>query len=265
MPLPSILTKELLSSIKATPHLPPNSWYFISATTLSTLNLPHEIPKVFKYAMEQSPKATHAEQLSIARRTREALVKSAAIIGLPKTINALFALKEGTPESLRDEPLGYSQTGRTIDLYTTQTSTILQRGQKFFDQVYGKVTNRVMGQMDRSGTEDLGLLARIEYGYILSPTGVLNAAETSYVVLAALVPQDVNPQLKGHLVGAVNNGATRDEVNAVRGLVVKLCEAAGMRRLKEGEMTPEGEGRINLWGWKEDVAALKPPKKDSKL
>lgn len=213
--------------------------------------------------MEQNPKASHSEQLTVARRTREALIKSAAIIGLPKTINALFALKEATPVNLRDEPLGFSPTARTVDLYTTQASTILQRGQKFFDQVYGKVTNRVMGQMDRSGTEDLGLLARIEYGYILSPTGVLNAAETSYVVLAALVPQDVNPQLKGHLVGAVNNGASREEVNAVRGLVVRICEAAGMRRLKGEDMTPEG-GNLNLWGWKEDVAALKPPK-ESKL
>jgi alkylhydroperoxidase/carboxymuconolactone decarboxylase family protein YurZ len=257
----SILTKELLATLKTYPHLPANSWYFISATTLSTLNLPHEIPKVFKYALEHSLEATHAEKLTIARRTREALVKSAAIIGLPKTINALFALKEVTPTNLRDEPLGYSPSGRTVDLYTTPSSTILKRGQKFFDQVYGKVTDRVMGQMDRSGTEDLGLLARIEYGYILSPTGVLNAAETSYVVLAALVPQDVNPQLKGHLVGAVNNGATREEVNAVRGLVVRICEAAGMKRL--GDEETRGE-RLDLWGWKEDVAALKPPK-DSKL
>ena len=35
-------------------------------------------------------------------------------------------------------------------------------------------------QMDRSGTEDLGLLARLEYGFVLSPSGVLSAAETSY-------------------------------------------------------------------------------------
>lgn len=263
MALPSILTKELLSSLRHFPHLPPNSWYFISATTLSTLNLPHEIPKVFQHAMEQNPKASHAEQLNMARRTREALIKSAAIIGLPKTINALFALKEATPANLRDEPLGFSPTGRTADIYTSQASTVLQRGQKFFDQVYGKVTNRVMGQMDRSGTEDLGLLARIEYGYILSPTGVLDPAETSYVVLAALVPQDVNPQLKGHLVGALNNGASRDEVNAVRGLVVRICEAAGMRRLKGEDTRPENAS-LNLWGWTEDVAALKPAK-DSKL
>lgn len=49
-----------------------------------------------------------------------------------------------------------------------------------------------MGQMDRSGTEDLGLTARLMYGYILSNTSVLTAAETSFVLIAGLIPQDVS-------------------------------------------------------------------------
>ena len=51
-----------------------------------------------------------------------------------------------------------------------------------------------MGQMDRSGTEDLGITARLMYGYILSNTSVLTAAETSFVLLAGLIPQDVGLQ-----------------------------------------------------------------------
>lgn len=43
-----------------------------------------------------------------------------------------------------------------------------------------------------SGTEDLGIVARLMYGYILSNTSVLTAAETSYVLLAGLIPQDVS-------------------------------------------------------------------------
>lgn len=225
---------------------------------MSTLNRPDQIPHIFKNAIEKGVgpseyTPSQSEQLQIARRTREALVKSAAIIGLPKTINALFALKEATPKHLIDEPLGYSPAGRTVDVYNTPSSQILQRGQKFFDQVYGKVSKRVMGQMDRSGTEDLGLLARLEYGYILSPTGVLNAAESSFVVLASLIPQDVNPQLKGHLMGAVNNGATPEQVRAVRDIVIEICEAAGMKPL--GDKTLEG------WGWRQDVATLKEKSK----
>ena len=262
MSLASIVTPSLLNSLRTHPGLPPNTWYFITSTALSTLNRPDEIPKVFEHALENAPESSGSlflngqpfEQLGVARRTREALIKSSAIVGLPKTINALFALKAATPTHLLDEPLGFSPAGRALDVSQTTSSQILQRGQRFFDQVYGKVTNRVMGQMDRSGTEDLGLCARLEYGYILSPTGVLDAMETSFVVLASLIPQDVNPQLKGHLVGALNNGATREQVSAVRDVVVKICEAGGMRKLDKDS--------VDAWGWRQDVAGLKPEKID---
>ena len=62
----------------------------------------------------------------------------------------------------------------------------------FFDRVYGKVAKRVMGQMDGCGTEDLGLVARLLYGYVLSCEGVLSGVETSWVLLAGLIPQDVS-------------------------------------------------------------------------
>ena len=90
-----------------------------------------------------------------------------------------------------DEPSSFSPSLRPIDIYDVPSSRILRRGQNFFDQVYGKISKRVMGQMDRSGTEDLGLTARLMYGYILSNTQVLNPVESSFVLLAGLIPQDV--------------------------------------------------------------------------
>lgn len=80
-----------------------------------------------------------------------------------------------------------------MDLYDIPTSAVLHRGQVFWESIYGKVAKRVMGQMDRSGTEDLGLVARLMYGYLLSGTNILTQAETSFVLIAALIPQDVSP------------------------------------------------------------------------
>ncbi|KAL8813594.1 MAG: hypothetical protein Q9223_000237 [Gallowayella weberi] len=198
---------SLLSSIRLTPHLPPQSWYLVAGVTLSTLNKPDEIPHVFQYAIEADG-GSAATELNIARRMREALVKASAIGGLPKavsptadilqrsqSINALFALKRVTPPALLDEPLAYSPTKRSVELYDIPASRILQRGQSFFDQIYGKVSARVMGQMDRSGTEDLGITARLMYGYILSNTSVLSPAESSFVLIAGLIPQDVRSSI----------------------------------------------------------------------
>jgi hypothetical protein len=87
--LPAIITPALLSSIRGHPQLPHHSWYFITGVTLSILNRPDEIANVFRHAMETGPggvskKPEHDEQLRIARKMREALVKAAAIGGLPK-------------------------------------------------------------------------------------------------------------------------------------------------------------------------------------
>lgn len=49
-----------------------------------------------------------------------------------------------------------------------------------------------MGQLDRSGAPDLGLLARLTYGYVLSNADVLTPVETSFVLIASLIPQDVS-------------------------------------------------------------------------
>lgn len=90
----------------------------------------------------------------------------------------------------------YSPTGRPVDIYDVPSSTVLHRGQVFWESIYGKIAKRVMGQMDRSGTEDLGLTARLMYGYLLSNTNVLTQAETSFVLIAGLIPQDVRDILQ---------------------------------------------------------------------
>jgi hypothetical protein len=202
--------------------LPGHTWYFIAATTLSQLNRPDEIPKVYQHALHHGSSAADSlpsqdEKLAISRRMREALIKVAPVGGVPKvitylfylpqtndqpwliapqTINALLELKKVTPEELLDEHGALSPTGRRADIYETPASQVMERGQNFFEKVYGKITRRVMGQMDRSGTEDLGLLARLMYGYVLSNTSVLSAAETSFVMIAGLIPQDVRANLR---------------------------------------------------------------------
>ncbi|KAJ4263167.1 hypothetical protein NW762_006789 [Fusarium torreyae] len=248
-----ILTPALLAAIRKQPNLPRNTWYFITATTLSALNRPDELPKLFKHVIEGTPGIVEEdapgrdEQLRISRRLREALLKASAVGGMPKTINALMSLKSATPEDLLDETgVEDAPSTRHRDIYETSPSQVLERGQTFFNNIYGKISRRIMGQMDRSGAPDLGLLARLTYGYVLSNTDVLTPAETSFVLIASLIPQDVNPQLKGHLRGALNGGASVDEVRAVRDIVIRICEASGMKKLEENA--------IGGWGWRSEVA-----------
>lgn len=100
MPPPSIVTPALLSSIRRQQHLPRGCWYFVTGVALNALNLSAEIPTVFKHAIENGTgssdvKPSHDEKLEIARKMREALVKAAAICGLPKVCSAHLCIDLG--------------------------------------------------------------------------------------------------------------------------------------------------------------------------
>jgi hypothetical protein len=76
-----ILTSDFIASIATAEDLPTDVWYFIVAVTLSSLNLPEETGAILHYTIDAKPEV---EQVRIARRIREALIKSAPVVGLPK-------------------------------------------------------------------------------------------------------------------------------------------------------------------------------------
>jgi hypothetical protein len=89
--LPAIITPTLLSSIRSYPNLPGHTWYLIATATLSQLNRPDEIPQVYLHALghgaglaDSAPSAD--EKLRISRRMREALIKAAAVGGIPRVL-----------------------------------------------------------------------------------------------------------------------------------------------------------------------------------
>lgn len=216
----SVLTQARLKTLASSPHLA-KSWYYIAAVALSVCNQPNDVPLIFEYMMDQPEIKTGPKdnQLLVARQIRESLLKGAALGGLPKTINSLTQLKNVTPVDLRDTELQrdpqVSAPGASV-------------GAEFFDQVYGKISKRVMGQM-ATAYPDLAYYALDHvYAPLLSYTGVLSPKDTSLVVIACLVPQDVNPQLKGHLKGAINNGATVDEVSSVREMSMLISSWCGI-------------------------------------
>ena len=79
-----IATPALLASLRSHPNLPKHTWYFVAATTLSQLNRPDEIPKVYQHALCHNP--GHDEQLRVSRRMREAMIKAAAVGGVPRVL-----------------------------------------------------------------------------------------------------------------------------------------------------------------------------------
>lgn len=260
----SPLTPHRLAKLANTTHLE-DSWYYIAAAAFTICNRPEEVPKIFHMALspdktiQSAQKAikqseivfqissagpppasieelfkTHSDeinttfilkqsQIKVASNMREALLKGAALGGLPRSINALSLLRNATPMDLRGtEPIRASE-GLTPEQEK-------QRGQKFWSNVYGKIDGRVKSHLRTAYPDLLDYALDHVYGPLLSYTGVLGAKDSSLVVVACLVPQDVNPQLKGHLRGAQNNGATLEEIRATRDMAIEISEWNGVCR-----------------------------------
>lgn len=81
IPSEKIATNDFLDQLCSTEELPEDTWYFIAAVALSTLNKPGEIADILQFAIAGHK---HDEQVRIASRIREALIKSAPVVGLPK-------------------------------------------------------------------------------------------------------------------------------------------------------------------------------------
>ncbi|KAF5100048.1 hypothetical protein D0Z03_000883 [Geotrichum reessii] len=223
----AILTPARLQTLAKFPHLQ-NTWHFIAAAALSVCNEPNEIPGLYEHVINSLvsssvPETPNAERLRVSKQFREAILKSAALVGLPRTINSLTQLKNVTPAELRE-----SGVLRPVHAPPPVSGAPAEVGADFFSKVYGKITKRVLGQLN-TAYPDLGWYT-IDHVYdpLLSYTGVLSPKETSLVVIACLVPQDVNPQLKGHLKGALNNGATPEEVNSVREMAILISKWCGI-------------------------------------
>lgn len=222
-----------------------------------------KLPLAFKYTKTED---IFAAQTVIAKKFREVLLKGVALAGLPKSINALTILKNVTPTNLKPDtkpvrtPIVFpghvkssnivqedvagtrfeeADPGKfandTIDgpiseesINTKEVVHDLVRGSNFWNAVYtNKINVRIKKQMAAAYPDLWHFAYHHCYGPLLSFTDILSARETSFTIVSSLIPQDVNPQLKGHLRGALNGGATKEELDDLRNLVIDICDWSG--------------------------------------
>lgn len=165
---------------------------------------------------------------------REAILQTHLFAGYPRCLNALAAFKDackkaGNPLSgeikLRDEPL----EGDDPALFR-------KRGRELFDLIYKDKAEQI-DRFARSNSPDLADWAIVEgYGRVLSRP-LLEPRQRSLCIVAALIPLDVAPQLKGHVQGALNTGSTADQLWKLLDVVSRLfnegAETRGAKRTFE--------------------------------
>lgn len=260
-----LTTQRLLQLASFNPQLK-NTWYLIAAATFSVCNQPQEIPRLYHYAMQLNglqdkdgsiakrtidmlQSESHSSQRNLnevysdvtqyqkelTKKFREALLKSSALAGLPKAINSLHYLNEATPEKLLASDPNYKVDIHGQDLFKgterdpkEAKADTLKRGLDHWTHIYNKVTEKVINNLN-SSYPDLWFYTLCHvYGPLLSFDDILDAKETSLVIIACLVPQDVNPQLWGHMKGAVNVGYDKEVINTARNMSILVAQWCGV-------------------------------------
>jgi hypothetical protein len=68
----------------------------------------------------------------------------------------------------------------------------------------------------------------LEYGMYMSEFSILGPAETSQVVLGALLPLDVPVQVKWHMRGLIRNGGSEEQLKYAMDIVTRIVKELGV-------------------------------------
>ncbi|KAI0759516.1 hypothetical protein BC629DRAFT_1584329 [Irpex lacteus] len=236
-----LASKEFLAGLKALYPLKDalrgsdtvlrNPWYVIAAVAYGSSNRPEAVPVVWQQALEdlkqaqaseqKADEAAHKEQLLLARRMREGLLKGGLLCGYSRAINGLVSLHEVMPEELRDKQT-LRDTNTTMDEY-------VRNGERLFRAMYRDTADNVQGLLDEI-FPDMGWFSNtVGYGITYGATDVLSQVEISYILVAALIAMDTPRQIGWHLANAQHGGASLEEARGVRQISIKVAERAGVQ------------------------------------
>lgn len=163
-------------------------------------------------AFSHLPSDHHAKAYELA------LVQTAPLVGVPRVLHSAAALQTAgiiMGSSSTSPSLSSSLSNNQIT-----SSQQLENGQAVFDVVYGRNAQRVRQRLQTMHPMIQHWVLQHVYGALLARTGqsVANVTlrERELAVVAALCTDPVaNVQLASHLRGAINAGASREEVAAV--------------------------------------------------
>lgn len=173
---------------------------------------------------------SHIDKSEHAKAYELTIVQAAPIIGIPRALHSASALQQ----------LGvhYQSTTTADDETTTSTSCasieqMRTRGEQTFEQVYGRNSERVQKRLATFHPKLHDWIITSVYGSCFdseSPLVTMRERELAIVAMLAVDPC-ASVQLASHIRGAINVGATPQEVEAVINQTEFVCESAAPHAL----------------------------------
>lgn len=201
----------------------------------------------------------------LVAQVKEAIVKSAVLIGVPRSIE--LAVKLG--DFLDDDDLGTPFVRRKLERDGLDVTDLGRDGLGGLRTVYRQDLDDIFANFSRLGLEDLrrwpigsaflfreeeagpdrvpshtGFISQyITYGTFLTPHGggrdgpdplAHDPRLLSIVTLSTLVPQRTEREILWHLRGAIRRGWSRPEVERIQRTIEKVAGACGIDEIGQG-------------------------------
>ncbi|KAL9615916.1 MAG: hypothetical protein Q9160_009154 [Pyrenula sp. 1 TL-2023] len=226
MPLSPSDFRDLVCFYPATLNEPVRSPAFVYVgVILESLAKETLVESLWTFIAQEYP--LEHDQLYIARRLREGLLKASVLVGFPRGINGLAALHRAVSESSPAIRVTLEQdTSLRIHVPKSEREA---RGKAFFAEVYAQHAPRVLQNLAKISGGDLSEFAVTSvYGDLMAETRILNEKETGLLEFAACLASRAIPQAKGHMFGSRNLGNGKEEIEAVVRIVDRLEEKLGL-------------------------------------
>ncbi|ORY72412.1 hypothetical protein BCR35DRAFT_318975 [Leucosporidium creatinivorum] len=235
----------------------PSASYILPAVVFTTLGQAHTwIGPVYQHAVRSLPPAPSTRSPSslypveddvprrrVVRELKEAIQKSAILIGVPRAIEAQLHLGEVIEEGAKDDSFVREE------LEGVEPAEARRRGRAGLATVYQEDIGPIFEMMETDLKDVRWMSQQITYGAFLTPLDPPTAdkpsrdplahdpALLSIVTLSAMVPQRTPREILWHLRGALRRGIPREEVETIHAAIAEVCAACGLKNVREGMPT----------------------------
>lgn len=210
-------------------------WLTLSTATLFSINAPGTLRVLHTYVMNHGGTLRPvADRVDRACLMREVGLKTLGLVGTPKAINNLAALRASVDADA--DLAAHMPTEPRRALSHEQLQRCFQAGSDLFDDIYAKQSQKLRGVLAHNHP-DLGeYIVHYEYGPLFAPasqyhaapepTWEVNRVRMSLVAVASLHAQGgVAPQVVSHVYGLLR---ARPHIQADAGLDFLTSEAGAI-------------------------------------
>ncbi|KAA8893776.1 hypothetical protein FN846DRAFT_977475 [Sphaerosporella brunnea] len=199
----------------------PNPALWVAGIVFAAHSLPSEVAEVYTHAVNSTTCAE--EKKNTTRVFREALFKTGNLYGAPRMINSLLEVRKTMDVVGVPDEAGYRDHDMPVE-------KLNEAGVKMFNHTYGEGAADTRELLRGVHPDFDYFMMSLIYGPINAFLGVIDAAQTSIAMIAALIAIEAPLQVGWHEAGAIRNGASKEDVEAVKQIAEKC-----LMRIKEAK------------------------------